>query len=290
MSSIEKGPARRRQPVPSARAGTASSNDTPPSRSVPNRPGFSNLRPVTSDHIDTVVLDPHDHHHPHEDDSESQHDRIEEEEEAETHSDRTLREEASQESAARSAADVEKAEKKPKPLLTAKERGRSSSGKPPQDPETRQWKDDIVTFNSSDDPDNPKNWTYRHKARYFPPNIEIYADVRHPAGRHYNAARNDNDVLYIRKFSTLSSASIHCRRVRNISRSRRSGHLPVRGWVYSRTSPLRPSKRAIWTQDIGIDTHVHLCLLRCGHRYIGECADDLHYSFRRFDASYLREE
>jgi hypothetical protein len=31
-------------------------------------------------------------------------------------------------------------------------------------------------------------------------------------------------------------------------------------------------------------------LLCCRDRYIGECADDLHYSFRRFDASYLREE
>jgi len=30
--------------------------------------------------------------------------------------------------------------------------------------EERPWKNDIVTFDSKDDPQNPKNWSYRHKA------------------------------------------------------------------------------------------------------------------------------
>jgi hypothetical protein len=31
-------------------------------------------------------------------------------------------------------------------------------------PEERQWRDDVVTFDSADDPQNPKNWSYRRKA------------------------------------------------------------------------------------------------------------------------------
>jgi DHA1 family multidrug resistance protein-like MFS transporter len=30
--------------------------------------------------------------------------------------------------------------------------------------EERPWKNDIVTFDSKDDPQNPKNWSYRRKA------------------------------------------------------------------------------------------------------------------------------
>ncbi|GAA6006447.1 MFS transporter [Rhodotorula paludigena] len=32
-----------------------------------------------------------------------------------------------------------------------------------RDPETREWKDDVVTFDSKDDPANPKNWTMRRR-------------------------------------------------------------------------------------------------------------------------------
>ncbi|KAK4687592.1 MFS transporter, DHA1 family, multidrug resistance protein, partial [Tremellales sp. Uapishka_1] len=43
---------------------------------------------------------------------------------------------------------------------------RSGSGKDVwQDPKTRKWKDDIVTFNTTDDPENPKNWPPRKKLR-----------------------------------------------------------------------------------------------------------------------------
>ena len=31
-------------------------------------------------------------------------------------------------------------------------------------PEERQWGNDVVTFDSTDDPQNPKNWSYRRKA------------------------------------------------------------------------------------------------------------------------------
>ncbi|PRQ76106.1 Major facilitator superfamily domain-containing protein [Rhodotorula toruloides] len=40
-----------------------------------------------------------------------------------------------------------------------------SGGEQLTDPATRQWKNDVVTFDSKDDPANPKNWTFRR--RYF---------------------------------------------------------------------------------------------------------------------------
>ncbi|BGP32950.1 hypothetical protein JCM10296v2_004736 [Rhodotorula toruloides] len=40
-----------------------------------------------------------------------------------------------------------------------------SGGEQSMDPATRQWKNDVVTFDSKDDPANPKNWTFRR--RYF---------------------------------------------------------------------------------------------------------------------------
>lgn len=99
-----------------------------------SRPAFPSLRPITSDHIDTVVLDEHEHHHPHED----EHIEEEEEHEQESQSDRTLREEGTPDSTQqRSPTDPEKAEKRP-----ARPRAKSSGGKPP-DPETRDWKDDV---------------------------------------------------------------------------------------------------------------------------------------------------
>ncbi|GHJ84329.1 hypothetical protein NliqN6_0731 [Naganishia liquefaciens] len=52
---------------------------------------------------------------------------------------------------------VEKQEKEPRAKEKIVEEGGVS------DPRTRKWKDDIVTFNTKDDPDNPKNWSYRRK-------------------------------------------------------------------------------------------------------------------------------
>ena len=135
MSATEK-PTRRRQPssakpprAPSSNAARANATG------IPSRPGFSNLRPVTSDHVDTIVLDEHEHHHPHED---SDHEHIaEEDERTESQSDRTLQEENSQDDRQQAQKDVEKAEKAP-----VRQRAKSSSGKP-QDPETREWKDDV---------------------------------------------------------------------------------------------------------------------------------------------------
>ncbi len=84
------------------------------------------------------MLDEHEHHHPHED---SDHDHIaEEDERTESQSDRTLQEENSQDDRQQGQKDVEKAEKAEK--RPVRQRAKSSSGKP-QDPETRQWKDDV---------------------------------------------------------------------------------------------------------------------------------------------------
>ncbi|BGO92279.1 hypothetical protein NBRC10512_001176 [Rhodotorula toruloides] len=58
----------------------------------------------------------------------------------------------------RKGAGVEDGEKR----RSSKEGG---GGEPSRDPVTRQWKNDVVTFDSKDDPANPKNWTFRR--RYF---------------------------------------------------------------------------------------------------------------------------
>lgn len=58
----------------------------------------------------------------------------------------------------RKGAGVEDGEKR----RSSKEGG---GGELSRDPATRQWKNDVVTFDSKDDPANPKNWTFRR--RYF---------------------------------------------------------------------------------------------------------------------------
>jgi hypothetical protein len=153
------------------------------------RPEFGHLRKVTSDHVDSAALDPDEHHHPHDD--------IEEEEEDEHHDDRdddsserTLQEQAQndQETARRRTANQSKDSEKGNQGGQDTSNGNAAKEKPDQhkdlekgnnvrqrkraetqasgkwqDPETRAWKDDIVTFNSKDDPENPQNWPYRRK-------------------------------------------------------------------------------------------------------------------------------
>lgn len=152
---------------------------------VASRPEFSHLRLVTSDHIETSVLDPHDHHHP-EDDAEEEAQGEGANADGDTHSDRTLDGNNSAERAA-SSQDPEKAlkgtnlqrkQKTPgeadaipaaKDQVAAasqsrkRERAATQLSSQWKDPETREWKDNIVTFNSKDDPENPQNWPYRKK-------------------------------------------------------------------------------------------------------------------------------
>lgn len=124
------------------------------------RPGFPALKAVTSDHIDTSVIDEHEDHHPWDDDylegstsrnALSRHDEAEEEhDQADGNSDQTLRnaeEEASPEGVVRrkGKADLSDAEKGQAQGEKQKPRRRTSTNASErwQDPETRAWKDDV---------------------------------------------------------------------------------------------------------------------------------------------------
>jgi hypothetical protein len=123
-----------------------------PRRTLSNRPtrsaslGFPLRRTTTPiDHIDGLVVDEYDHdprlhpHHEEHDDSDSSHTVHEEPEEP-----------------------VERQPTRPVDLEKGRKQSKGVKSEP-EDPRTRRWKDDIVTFDSVDDPANPKNWTSKKK-------------------------------------------------------------------------------------------------------------------------------
>lgn len=111
------------------------------------RPAFSKLRQVTSDHVDSSVLDEPDDHHPHEYEPEVR----------DGSSDRTLQEEPTNEVDATEGRRRIGEKSNATNNLNNAEKGQAIS------PQDRSWKDDIVTFDSKDDPQNPKNWSYNRK-------------------------------------------------------------------------------------------------------------------------------
>lgn len=151
------------------------------------QPAFSHLRRSTSDHPDSAVFDEWDEHHPHEDiaegDEHDEHDNNNDDgseaprerdfaaiEARSTSSEHTLAGETGQQS------DLSNAEKGNSAKAAAKEppskpratdpgqegikRRKTQAGVPA---EKREWPDNIVTFDSPDDPCNPKNWPSRKK-------------------------------------------------------------------------------------------------------------------------------
>ena len=116
----------------------------------------TNMRRMTSDHLDTVVVDPHDNHHPL--DEEDHQRQRPHRQTGDASSDRTLHipgKEQPDQKQAGNASDPEKGQ------LKKRDRAATQTTQPSIDPETREWKDDIITFDSKDDPANPKNWPYR---------------------------------------------------------------------------------------------------------------------------------
>ncbi|KAK9894126.1 MFS general substrate transporter [Cystobasidium minutum MCA 4210] len=162
------------------------------------KPAFPPLRKYsTSDHIDTSVLDPDADAEEDEDiadDEEEENDGDDEEDTEredqgarqrrrtsssteESSSLQTLAEREQEEAHARAEKrppktegqklDASQAEKGEAGLRrrtrTRTGTGLSTSSASRKNPETRAWKDNIVTFDSPDDPANPKNWPYRRK-------------------------------------------------------------------------------------------------------------------------------
>ena len=132
------------------------------------RPAFPALRATTSDHLDTVVLDEWEHHHPHDSDleEEDEHEEHEADDDVERRSDQTLRNEqdagdsAEQETSGRSTdqdavrqrknnqqgglTDAEKGQRPDQqPRPKARERSATEVSRQRKDPESRAWKDDV---------------------------------------------------------------------------------------------------------------------------------------------------
>ena len=175
-----------------ARSGRADNATDTPVRSTPTgrhrarsytQPAFSHLRRSTSDHPDSAVFDEWDEHHPHDDIEETdEHENDNDENgdrapqardfagtEHSTSSEDTLAEERRQQNdlstaeKGHSAAASKEVGSKPEPISTPQQgikRRKTQAGVPA---EKREWPDNIVTFDSEQDPANPKNWTPRKK-------------------------------------------------------------------------------------------------------------------------------
>ncbi|CAD6588223.1 MAG: hypothetical protein CYPHOPRED_004316 [Cyphobasidiales sp. Tagirdzhanova-0007] len=120
------------------------------------RPMFSHLHLVTSDHLDTVVFDPHGDHHPLDDE-----DVEREVPQQDDSSDQTVGREEREGLSTGPGKDVSNQAEKGQ--FRRRNRSTTETGQQSRNPETRKWKDDIITFDSRDDPANPKNWPYSRK-------------------------------------------------------------------------------------------------------------------------------
>ncbi len=135
---------------------------------------FIRLHRTPTDHFETMVLAEDDHGHPHETPvhsrrhsssetavpSHTSEEHGEEEEDEESRSNRINDPE-------RGDPEKKKGRKNTGGLTNRKSRNENGQGgeENSQDPKTRDWKDDVVTFDSKGDMANPKNWSSKRKVR-----------------------------------------------------------------------------------------------------------------------------
>ena len=166
-------------------------------------------------------------------------------------------------------------------------------------PAERPWENDIVTYDSEDDPQNPKNWSYGRKAF-----VTMLFGLTTSCAYLF-IARPSTDilfsVLYIRIFCLWSCLAVCFGGISRLNRGRSSGTLTlcigVRPWSNScvfgyannacfdspllRIASFRAFVRNVWKTNIGTHTDVYIHLLVGGDGNSDELADHHDYEVLR---------
>ena len=196
---------------------------------------FSHLHLVTSDHLDTVVFDPHGDHHPLDDE-----DVEREVPQQDDSSDQTVGREEREGLSTGPGKDVSNQAEKGQ--FRRRNRSTTETGQQSRNPETRKWKDDIITFDSRDDPANPKNWPYRlvmtHHSlchhiltlAFILIEFENDADkkTQQPQGFCHRPVWYDYHVFDFCIFRFLAGIAIYCKTIWHIIRGFSPGYFSVR--------------------------------------------------------------